>query len=233
MKRPDFTQRATEPELMDQPGVSRDEIKKALDELSIINGRLGGYVVTWSALKSLGLKNEINIVDYGCGGGDVLRFIYDRALRDKVTVHCNGIDINPEMINYCREHNENRIINYFQYSIWENELLTIPCDVAINSLFCHHFDNKDLVLLIKKMFTHSKRAVILNDLHRHPLAYYSIRLLTRLFSRSYLVKFDGPLSVARALTKEEWVAVIREAGITDFSIKWQWAFRWQIILHKR
>ena len=49
----------------------------------------------------------------------------------------------------------------------------------------------------------AKHGFFINDLHRHPLAYHSIRILTSLFSKSYLVKNDAPLSVLRGFKKKE------------------------------
>ncbi|HZK64528.1 MAG TPA: SAM-dependent methyltransferase, partial [Puia sp.] len=58
----------------------------------------------------------------------------------------------------------------------------------------------------------------------------AIRILTALFSRSYLVKNDAPLSVLRGFKKNDLVAILDKAGIRDYSIRWQWAFRWLIIV---
>ena len=78
------------------------------------------------------------------------------------------------------------------------------------------------------MQIHSSRGFFINDLHRHPLAYYLIKWLTKLFSKSYLVKYDAPLSVARAFKKKEWEILLKDAGITNYTIQWQWAFRYLI-----
>jgi hypothetical protein len=79
----------------------------------------------------------------------------------------------------------------------------------------------------------SKNAALgffINDLHRHAFAYYSIRALTRLFSKSYLVKNDAPLSVLRGFKKKEFISLLNQAGIPNYTIRWRWAFRWLIIV---
>ena len=73
-------------------------------------------------------------------------------------------------------------------------------------------------------------AVVINDLHRHPLAYYGIRWLTRLLRGSYLVQHDAPLSVARAFTRRDWQRLLAAAGITHYALRWRWAFRWQVVV---
>ena len=92
-----------------------------------------------------------------------------------------------------------------------------------------------LVQQLQWMKLHAATGFFINDLQRHPLAYYSIKLLTRLFSRSYLVKHDAPLSVARGFSRAEWEQLFSTAGLQSFIIQWRWAFRYLIIFrtHER
>jgi hypothetical protein len=69
----------------------------------------------------------------------------------------------------------------------------------------------------------------INDIQRNYIAYYAIKLLTTLFSKSYLVKNDAPLSVARGFTRNEWKQLFAQAGITNYTIQWKWAFRYLIV----
>jgi hypothetical protein len=85
--------------------------------------------------------------------------------------------------------------------------------------------------ILRQLKEQARKAVIINDLHRHPLAYYSIRWLTKLLSQSEMVKYDAPLSVLRGFSRNEWLDLLREAGISRFSLKWKWAFRWQLIIY--
>ena len=82
------------------------------------------------------------------------------------------------------------------------------------------------------MHQNAEKGFFIADLHRHPLAYYSIKLLTGLFSKSYLVKNDAPLSVLRGFSRKEWEALLAQPGIKNYSIRWKWAFRWLIIVEK-
>jgi hypothetical protein len=101
-------------------------------------------------------------------------------------------------------------------------------DIIFSSLFCHHFTDEQLVSQLTWMHQHSTVGFFINDLHRNWLALRSISILTKLFSRSYLVKNDAPLSVARGFLKKEWEAIAQLAGI-DVEVKWQWAFRHLLI----
>jgi hypothetical protein len=55
--------------------------------------------------------------------------------------------------------------------------------------------------------------VIINDLHRHFFAYYSIRTLTTLFSKSPMVRHDAPVSVRRAFRPAELLKIADRAGV--------------------
>jgi hypothetical protein len=103
-------------------------------------------------------------------------------------------------------------------------------DIIFSSLFCHHFTEQQLVYQFQWMKEHSETGFFINDLQRHPLAYYSIKMLTSLFSKSYLVKNDAPLSVARGFVKKELIEICRMANIRNININWKWAFRYLLVL---
>lgn len=222
------------PEKMDQPYVPADDVYQALRELELVNRYLGGYSVMFDALRKLDIKDEVSIMDIGCGGGDMLRAIYGYSEQHDIKVsHFYGLDFNPKIIRYAKEKSLcYPKIKYITRDIWNDSIFECNPDIVISSLFCHHFDNIELIGLVGRMFKLCKKAVIINDLHRHWMAYHSIKMLSTVFSKSYLVKYDGPLSVARSLKRAEWEWVLKEAGITDYQINWKWAWRWQIIINK-
>jgi hypothetical protein len=69
-------------------------------------------------------------------------------------------------------------------------------------------------------------------LHRHWLAYYAIKFIIRIVTRSRLARYDGPLSVLKGFKRKELENLLQQAGIKNYNIRWMWAFRWQIILYK-
>ena len=101
--------------------------------------------------------------------------------------------------------------------------------IIFSSLFCHHFNEQELELMLQWMHRNSALGFFINDLHRHTLAYHSIRILTSLFSKSYLVKHDAPLSVARGFTKKEWQVLLEKASLKNYTVSWKWAFRHLVI----
>ncbi|GAB3852000.1 hypothetical protein GCM10028822_19240 [Hymenobacter terrigena] len=222
---------------MDDLTLANDALRQNLDELETINTWLGGYAPVLNALQRL--KNRfptgrsLRLADLGSGGGDTLRHIARWARKSSVSVELAGIDANAFMLEYAtaksREYPE---ISYRQFDIFSPEFQAQPYDVLTCSLFCHHFTDEELVALLQQWHQQAGLAVIINDLHRHWLAYHSIKWLTRLLGGSYLVRHDAPLSVARAFRRQDWVALLARAGITKYELRWRWAFRWQVIIIK-
>jgi 2-polyprenyl-3-methyl-5-hydroxy-6-metoxy-1,4-benzoquinol methylase len=228
-----FKQRSYEEEIMDDLKASGPIIPQTLKELEIINQRLGGNYVTTNGLDQLISENprkKLRIADLGCGGGDILKLVAKWAVKKGYDVELIGFDANPHIIDYAKE---NCIglpeITFAIQDIFSDEFKSQKFDIILCTLFTHHFHEDDLAKIFKQFKEQSNLGVIINDLHRHWLAFYSIRILTILFSKSDMVKNDGPLSVKRAFKKSDLKQIMSNTSITKYSLKWMWAFRWQLI----
>jgi 2-polyprenyl-3-methyl-5-hydroxy-6-metoxy-1,4-benzoquinol methylase len=226
----DISRRSYRAELLDQPGIPLDAIERNMKELDVINTYLGGHRITLSGFRKLiGNRKKVWVCEIGCGGGDNLLYLESWCKRHQITLKLTGIDINPHCLFVAQSklaasgadliRSDYRLVSFDQGQ---------RPDIIFSSLFCHHFTDDQLVDMLQWMSTYSKTGFFINDLHRHRLAYYSISLLTRAFSRSYLVKHDAPLSVLRGFTRGEWQAILRGARLGTAEIHWKWAFRWLI-----
>jgi len=45
-----------------------------------------------------------------------------------------------------------------------------------------------------------------------------------------MVKFDGSLSILKGFKRPELMNLLQKAGITNFKIRWKWAFRFEVII---
>lgn len=229
---PSFAHRSQKKELLDGDNIPFHHIKKNMQELGVINVKLGGHAISIAGLKKVIAQTNftlpIQIVEIGCGGGDNLQAIKTWADKNKIAVVLTGIDLNPECILYAQGLKENSDIKFICSDYRQVQFDNVP-DVIFSSLFCHHFSNNELATMLQWMKVNTSTGFFINDLHRHRFAYYSIKLLTTLFSNSYLVKNDAPLSVLRGFTKQEWKNIFYNAGITNYQCLWKWAFRWLMI----
>jgi 2-polyprenyl-3-methyl-5-hydroxy-6-metoxy-1,4-benzoquinol methylase len=225
-----FHQRSTVIEIMDDLNCSGEVVFQTLRELEFINRTLGGNAVTVGGVKQLLKRNRTNslqIIDLGCGGGDMLKL-----LRRKLNINglLKGIDANPNIIHYAEQHNTDPSISFSTTDILSNEFRKETCDIVMATLFFHHFTDDQLVDIFSHLKNQARIGIVVNDLHRHPLAYHSIRLLTKLFSKSSMVKYDAPLSVLRGFSRVELTHILKRAGIENYTIRWRWAFRWEVII---
>ncbi|MDB5231397.1 MAG: 3-demethylubiquinone-9 3-O-methyltransferase [Chitinophagaceae bacterium] len=219
--------RSYQPELLDNDQIPFDDIKQNMHELNIINTQMGGHSISITGLKAFIDSSNISVCEIGCGGGDNLMVLKHWCDKKKVHLTSTGIDIKKECINVA----ESRKIKNANWIVSDNRNVQFEkkTEVIFSSLFCHHFTDDELVLQLKWMKDNSIKGFFINDLHRHPLAYFLIKIITSLFSSSYLVKNDAPLSVARGFKKKEWVHLLDKAGIRNYTIQWKWAFRYLII----
>lgn len=229
---PDLTHRSYEKEFLDRDDIPFEDIKRNMIELDIINTRLGGHAITIKGLQDLLDKQnetdkELFICEIGCGGGDNLRVLKKWMDKKDSKARFTGIDINKECVAFAKSQDMNKGI-CFIHSDYRQMYFDEEPDIIFSSLFCHHFTDEQLVEMMQWMQQNSKLGFFINDLHRHELAYYSIKAITSIVSKSYLVKNDAPLSVRRGFIKKEWEAILRAANILNFKIQWQWAFRWLI-----
>lgn len=225
-------ERINQKELLDDLTVPFEEIQLNMRELDFINRWLGGHKITVEGIRKLVPKTAVTnnlILEIGCGGGDNLKALKDSKALPKDGVRYMGVDINPACITYARS-----AFPQAEYLESDYRLMNTSVRPAIifSSLFCHHFTDEELVVQLRWMYENSQIGFVINDLHRHPIAYWSIRLLTSLFSQSRLVRHDAPLSVRRGFKRKDWQRLFQLAGITDVEIQWRWAFRWLIIVKK-
>jgi 2-polyprenyl-3-methyl-5-hydroxy-6-metoxy-1,4-benzoquinol methylase len=232
---PDFSVRSSEEEIMDDLNCSGEVVHQTLRELEVINRLLGGNNVTIDGVARL-LKNHpqnvpVVIADLGCGGGDILKLIALWGRRKKINLRLLGVDANPHITAFAENNTKDvQEISYKAEDIFSPSFCERKFDIVTGTLFFHHFSEQQLENFFRKLKAQVRMGIVINDIHRHWIAYHSIRLLTKYFSKSSMVKFDAPLSVCRAFKKSDWIEILQRAGISNYTIRWRWAFRWQIIV---
>jgi len=227
-----FKQRSNETELLDAPDIPKDLLFENLTELDFINRVMGGHAISLSGIRKLITdKNKIyHIVDLGCGSGDLMQVIADWAVKGGFQVRLTGVDLNPDVIDYMNDYCKDYPEITGVASDYRDYLKTgVSIDVIHCSLFCHHLKNDELSELLGYFKGSTTIGFVINDLHRHWLAYYGVYLITRLLNGSALSKNDGPVSVMRGFKLREFHALLKKAEITNYTIGWKWAFRYLVI----
>lgn len=225
--------RSTQKEILDQKNIPFKDIALNMQELNFINSNLGGHRITIEGFTNLLQKRKkISVCEIGCGGGDNLDAIDKFCTRNSIEANFIGIDINPECVDFARTKSKIKDIDYVVKDYRDVDFSNRKPDIIFTSLFCHHFTDGELVDMMKWMNENSNIGFFINDLHRHPLAYHFIKYATRFFSKSYLTKNDGPISVLRGFIKEDWQKILERAKLKASLIQWKWAFRYLVIVGK-
>ncbi len=229
----DLTYRSYQKELLDNDDIPFADIKQNMKELNKVNSLLGGHKITINGIETINAGKHklpfLTVCEIGCGGGDNLNAIANWSKKKNLKVFFTGIDIKQACIEYACEQYPTLPAKWITSDYATADLSLNKPAIIFSSLFCHHFKETELIEMVKWMKENCQKGFFINDLHRNHLAFYLIKWITRLFSRSYLVKNDAPLSVARGFKKEEWKAIFSAAGIKQYNIKWKWAFRHLIV----
>ena len=233
---PDFSIRDSTQEILDDFNISGKELEQNLDEIEFINKWLGGNNLVIDGLKKVIFTTElrhqsaIKIADIGCGSGDVLRKISEWGDKQGLEFQLDGYDANSNIVDYAiSKIGGEQNIRFYVSDIMKEDL-NEDYDLILMNLFLHHFENDEILNLLRKLMKRTRGAIVINDLHRHPLAYYSFLIMSRLLSFSKMSQDDGALSVRRAFTKRDLMNLINNVDSLNFSLRWKWAFRYQLIL---
>ena len=228
----DVTYRSTADEIMDDLDMSGDLLIHTLDKLAHINKWLGGNAVTLSGLKTLLEhvdRKEIKIIDLGCGNGDMLRQLAKFGRKNNYKFKLLGLDANQATINYAIELSvDYPEISYIKQDVASPEFKEREYDIALCTLFLHHFRDKEALDLIQLIAQRATIGAVINDLHRHHLAYYLFKLITA-FSRNEMINQDGLTSILRGFTRAELNTFAKHIKSKSM-IRWRWAFRYQWII---
>ena len=229
----DTTSRSNDTELMDDFSMKGELLRDTLDKLGAINKWLGGNRVTLNGLRQL-LEHQpkekvYTIVDIGCGHGDILRLIAEYGRKHNYSFQLIGIDANQDAIDYAVElsaaYDE---LSFKKLDVFSEEFQAMEYDVVLSTLFLHHLDETEIRSLLQLMSTKAKLGVVVNDLHRHRLAYGLFKLLGTVISNHMIVQ-DGLTSILRAFKRKEIEQISDQLNLNS-QISWKWAFRYQWLI---
>jgi hypothetical protein len=227
--------RTDKEELMDDFSIGGALLRDTLDKLENINRWLGGNAMTVKSLKKV-LKNhpkeqELSIADIGCGHGDILRDVAKFGRKNGYKMKLIGMDANPTAIAYATElSTEFSELSFMTEDIFSKEFKDRTFDVVLATLFLHHFKEEPLVSFLGDTLKQTKIAIVVNDLHRHKLAYYLFMVLS-VFIKNNMIIEDGLTSVLRGFKRKDLVKISQRIKVKS-QISWKWAFRFQWIIQK-
>lgn len=229
--------RSDQQEIMDDLEFQGREMRENLDDIRIMNKWFGGNNITLdgvhSLLKSYSKTVEIIILDIGCGDGQMLRECITFAQTKGYKVRGIGLDFNKNILDLAESKSQAYSNIKFQKVDVFSELNIVPnCDIALFTLFLHHFKNDKIEELLKSVLTKANKGLVINDLHRNRQAFNLFKIISKLFLKTKTAHHDGLVSIARGFKKHELKQISENIPNQKSYIRWRWAFRYQWIIEK-
>jgi 2-polyprenyl-3-methyl-5-hydroxy-6-metoxy-1,4-benzoquinol methylase len=201
---------------MDAADLSADEYAAVLADLAQVN-RLTmaarptiGFLAR--AARRAGGTGRLRLLDVGFGQGDMLRAIARWARRRGIAAELVGIDLNPNSAPAARAATPAGLAIDYRTGDYA-ALAGDGWDVVVSSLVAHHMSDGQLHAFLRFMEAQARIGWLVNDLHRHAFAYHGFPLLGAALRWHPIVRADGRLSIARSFRRDEWRAILDEAGI--------------------
>ncbi|HEY1649740.1 MAG TPA: methyltransferase domain-containing protein [Terracidiphilus sp.] len=216
---PDFRRRAALTELMDEP-CSREELRACLRDIAKVNHLLLGYrpLLVWLDSVLPAPAAPIRILDVGCGYGDALRRIAQWAQTRRIAVELIGLDVNPNAISIAAEATPTAADIEWVHSDVFAYKPRAPVHLVISSLFTHHLDDAEVVRFLAWMEQNATLGWLVNDLARGAIPYFAFRAFAKLANFHRFVQHDGPVSIARSFSPDDWRRLCAAAGLREGDI---------------
>lgn len=231
-----FRERSQESEWMDRPDLPIAELEQTLVEIEQVNHRLGGYGPSIDGLEHLvagrSFSRPLRVLDVGTGGADTPRAMLAWADKRGLELEVIAIDLSEATIEFARR----QTAGLRGIELRRQDLFEIPSgerfDVVHAALMLHHLSGEVAERALRTMYERAELGIVVNDLHRHPVAWAGIHVLARIMSQSAMFRNDAPLSVLRAFSRAELRQLCLGAGIPAPLISWRPMFRWQMLVER-
>ena len=230
----DFKNRTTKAELMDDTSLDPQLLNAVLRDVSLANRLLGGNRITQEAVLDIissRPNDNYSIMDIGCGEGTMLRQLALICRKKNYSVKFIGIDINESAIELAKEYSTDfSEIEYSKHDVTKDTEHELSADIVLCTLTLHHIPNSEVPKFLKSLAKIARKAVVVNDLQRSPLAYYLFKIFSAIFIKTKIARHDGLVSIRRGFKRSELIAFSRQVPAFDPKVKWKWAFRYLLIL---
>ena len=225
-----FPPRNLRDELLDLDEAPYEEVRDSLNDVATVNRYLSGYRVllhhAGKFLKEHQLDRPFTVLDAATGSADQPVALVRLARRLGISIQITAIDINSKMLKMAKDE----ICEYPEIRLVQCDVLALPFkdegfDLAVNNLSLHHFTWDNAVAILKSIYKSARLGFLVNDLHRSRIAHAVIFLLTRIFTRNRLTRYDAPVSVMNAFTPSEFRDLAIQAKIYPFEIYRHFPYR--------
>jgi 2-polyprenyl-3-methyl-5-hydroxy-6-metoxy-1,4-benzoquinol methylase len=189
-------------EWMDDPACDPDRLARTYAQFARINALLSGWTgLYYRELRPALISGASTVLDVGCGGGDVLRYLARLARRDGLSVLFVGIDPDPRAIAFARGQRNPSDVCFEQADLCGYKPPS-GFDLVISNHVLHHLKAVEIPVFCSACERLAVVKVVHNDLCRNDLALALFPVVGGWFRGSYILE-DGLRSIRRAFTTQE------------------------------
>jgi len=233
-KRRGLPTRVDAEEWLDQGRGSAKAIEQSLADLNRINRWLGGMRglanYLYPRLRAWRTR-PLRVVDLGAGGCPIPEAIAVWAADQNILLQICALDLQHTHLRWAQIRLETLPgIALVQGDVFAPPFADGSIDVVVSSLFLHHFTRAELIRLLPRWMSMTRRSLVMTDLVRHPIPYWFMKAASPMFARSAITRHDAAISIRRAYRPDELQAIAVEAGFPQAQVFTHFPYRMTLVI---
>lgn len=208
-------------ELMDDPGVSADDLARSLRYIRWVNRRLGGsngllrHLREWSARWPR--DRAVTLLDVATGSADIPIAARTWAGRHGFDLRITAVDLHPTTLDLARRHVADSGVDGI--TIVQADALRLmdhygpgSFDYVHAGMFLHHLGQVEVLTVLRIMHRLARAGIVWNDLVRSRLSLAAVNAV--LIGQPHIIRHDARASIRAAFTRADALDAAERVGIT-------------------
>lgn len=218
----DTPPRIDEPEWIDSEEHDYEDFRASMTDVRHANRFLGGTPIVTKQVRrwlkrqagDARVREPVTFLDVATGSADLPEEIARVGEKEGVEVRIVGLDYSNPILRFAREKvGERAEIKLVRGDAFQLPFADESFDYALCSLAFHHFGFEQSIMAMREMERVARRGWLVNDLRRAWSAWLLIRLVSSVTRMNRLTRHDGPASVLRAYSVDEYRAMPEALGL--------------------
>lgn len=196
-------------EILDEPGVTADLMRRSMKDVARANVIFGGRRAALAELRPIleSVKRSCALLDVGTGLGDIPASARTLAKKMGVDLRTVGIDMSLPLVAMQRGVTD---------AVVRGDALALPfrsrsIDIVMASQILHHFQFDSAVEFVREMNRVARERVVISDLRRSRIAAAGLWIGSFPLGFHPVSRHDGVVSIFRGFVPEELADIVGAA----------------------